>query len=115
MVSTRPRLGPRLSLAQKDQPSRPIRSRTRRSERPRFSEAEQLLATARPEIIAPWKIVEAVKAGLEESYEAGLSREQQVFDECMQSLATRNKIYLFFATRETSKIPELAGADRPLR
>ncbi len=74
-----------------------------------FSEAEHRLVHARPEIIAPWKIIEAVKTGLTESYEAGLLKEQQVFDECMQSLAARNKIYLFFATRETSKIPELAG------
>ncbi len=74
-----------------------------------YHEAQQQLNGARPEIIAPWKIIEAVQAGLEESYEAGLLKEQQVFDECMRSLATRNKIYLFFATRETSKIPELAG------
>ena len=74
-----------------------------------YHEAERLLSGARPEIIAPWKIVEAVKAGLEESYEAGLLKEQHVFDECMQSLSTQNKIYLFLATSQTSKIPELAG------
>jgi 3-hydroxyacyl-CoA dehydrogenase len=38
-----------------------------------------------------------------------LLKEQQVFAECMQTLAPRNKIYLFFATSGTSKIPELAG------
>ena len=73
-----------------------------------------MLATTRPEILAPRKIVEAVKAGLEESFEAGLLREQHVFDECMRSLATQNKIHLFFATRGSSKISELAGA-RPFR
>ena len=36
VVSTRPGPGPLLSRAQKDQPSRPTRSRTRRSETPRF-------------------------------------------------------------------------------
>ncbi len=72
-------------------------------------EAIQLVDAARPELIAPRKIVEAVKAGWEESFSAGLSREQHGFDECMQSLATRNKIYLFFATRETSKIAELSS------
>ncbi|MHB8864411.1 MAG: 3-hydroxyacyl-CoA dehydrogenase NAD-binding domain-containing protein [Pirellulaceae bacterium] len=75
-----------------------------------FDEAERRLTGARPEIIAPWKIMEAVKAGLNVSFEAGLLKEQQVFAQCMQSLGTRNKIYLFFATKETSKIPELASA-----
>lgn len=74
-----------------------------------FQHAQESLAGARPEIIAPWRIVEAVKTGLQRSYEAGLAKEQQAFAECMQSPATRNKIYLFFATRRTSKIPELAS------
>ncbi len=80
-----------------------------------YKRAARMLSHARPEIIAPWKIVAAVQAGLEESYAAGLSKEQQVFAECMQSRGTRNKIYLFFATHQTSKIPELADeATRPL-
>ncbi len=76
-----------------------------------FQEAQELVDKVRPEIIAPRKIVEAVKLGLEESFQAGLLREQEAFAECMDSLATRNKIYLFFATRRTGKAPELAGAE----
>lgn len=68
-----------------------------------FEKAKALLDANRSEIIAPAKIAEAVRAGLEESFEAGLRAEQTGFAECMDTLATQNKIYLFFATRETSK------------
>jgi len=77
-----------------------------------FEEAGKRLARGRPEIIAPKKILEAVRAGLDESVETGLVKEQTGFAECMDTLATRNLIYLFFATRETGKIDGLAG-DRP--
>ncbi|HUT89178.1 MAG TPA: 3-hydroxyacyl-CoA dehydrogenase NAD-binding domain-containing protein [Thermoguttaceae bacterium] len=79
-----------------------------------FDEAEKLAAGMRPEIIAPRKIIDAVKAGLEESADAGLVREQTGFAECMATPAAQNKIYLFFAIRQTSKVPDLAEA-RPLR
>jgi len=73
-----------------------------------FEEAEKLASGMRPEIIAPRKIIDAVRAGLEESVESGLAREQTGFAECMGTPAAQNKIYLFFATRQTSKLPELA-------
>lgn len=75
-----------------------------------FRSAEARLAGARPEIIAPFRIIEAVKVGLADSFEAGLCKEQEVFAECMATLPTQNKIYLFFATRETAKVPDLADA-----
>ena len=70
-----------------------------------FEEAERRVAMSRPEIVAPMKILEAVQTGLEESVEAGLAREQTGFAECMETRATRNRIYLFFATREAGKVP----------
>ncbi len=72
-----------------------------------FEQAQKLIEKVRPEIISPKKIIEAVRTGLEESYQAGLKKEQQGFAECMDTLATRNKIYLFFAGRKTDKVPEL--------
>ncbi len=72
-------------------------------------EARRIVVATRPEIVAPGKILEAVQAGWDDSFAAGLQREQHGFDQCLRSLATRNKIDLFFATRETGKIPELAG------
>ncbi len=64
-----------------------------------FTGTEKSLEKGRPEIIAPWKILDAVRTGLTESVEAGYRKEQTGFAECMETLATRNKIYLFFATR----------------
>jgi len=75
-----------------------------------FERAAKLIQSVRDEIIAPKKTLEAVRTGLEGSYQAGLKKEQEAFAECMDTLATRNKIYLFFATRKTGKIPELQGA-----
>jgi len=76
-----------------------------------FAEAEKFLATVRPELIAPRKILEAVKIGLEQSVQAGLRQEQEAFAACSQTLATRNKMYLFFATRQAAKPPGVAGAE----
>lgn len=75
-----------------------------------LAEAEKIAAAIRPEIIAPRKIIEAVRIGLRESFTAGLRCEQQSFAECMQTRATRNRIHLFFATRNVAKLPELAKA-----
>ncbi|MHC4120879.1 MAG: 3-hydroxyacyl-CoA dehydrogenase NAD-binding domain-containing protein [Planctomycetota bacterium] len=72
-----------------------------------FENAQKLVEKVRPEIVAPKKIIEAVRTGLDESYEAGLKKEQKNFAECMDTLATRSKIYLFFAGRKIGKVPEL--------
>ena len=79
-----------------------------------FEQAQKLIENVRPEIIAPKRIIEAVRAGIDNSYQAGLKAEQEAFAECMETLATRNKIYLFFATRKTGKVPELE-AQTPTR
>ncbi|MGQ9576222.1 MAG: 3-hydroxyacyl-CoA dehydrogenase NAD-binding domain-containing protein [Thermoguttaceae bacterium] len=76
-----------------------------------FSKAEQAIAAMRPELIAPRKILQAVRIGLEASFEAGLREEQQAFAECMATLGTQNKIYLFIASRQTAKLPELEGVE----
>jgi 3-hydroxyacyl-CoA dehydrogenase len=78
-----------------------------------FHQAQELISRMRPEVIAPRKIVEAVWAGMEDSVQAGLRKEQEAFAECMATLATQNKIYLFFATRQTGKLSELEGVEPP--
>ncbi len=77
-----------------------------------FDQADKLLAAGRPELVAPAKIVDAVKVGIHESFEAGLRREQLAFAECMATRATQNKIYLFFATRQAGKVPGLRDPQR---
>jgi len=75
-----------------------------------LARAEPLLAKSPSEIIAPRKIVEAVRVGLNESFQAGLAAEQDAFAACMETPATRNKIDLFFAMRGASKVAGLDGA-----
>jgi 3-hydroxyacyl-CoA dehydrogenase len=65
--------------------------------RNRAVQGEFTTAETRPELIAPSRILAAVKA---ESYEDGLRAEQTGFADCMKTLATRNKIYMFFAIRQ---------------
>lgn len=80
-----------------------------------FRAAEASLAQAHPEIIAPRKILEVVRTGLDESFEAGLAAEQDAFAKCLATRPAQNKIHLFFATRQTAKLPELAGVEpRPV-
>ncbi|MGD0897154.1 MAG: enoyl-CoA hydratase-related protein, partial [Thermoguttaceae bacterium] len=77
------------------------------AQRAAFAKADQRAAAGRPEIIAPGKIVEAVRVGVEESFQAGLLREQEAFKDCMATLATQNKIYVFCASRKTGRIDRL--------
>ena len=55
----------------------------------------------------PGKILDAVRAGVEESFQAGLLAEQEAFRQCMATRATQNKIYVFCASRQTVNVPEL--------
>ncbi len=71
-----------------------------------WHEAERAAARSRPEILAPKKIVEAVRAGIERSPADGLRCEQESFAACIGSQAARSKIHLFFATRRAAKTPE---------
>lgn len=75
-----------------------------------FAQANKQIAGTRPELVAPALILEAVRVGVEESFEQGLQAEQELFARCMDSLATRNKIHVFFATRDTAKTPDLGDA-----
>lgn len=73
-----------------------------------YEKAAGLIARVRPEIVAPRQILDCVRTGLEESFAAGLQREQTAFGECLATPGARHKIQLFFATRQTAKLPELA-------
>lgn len=81
-----------------------------------FAAAEALLARTPAELAAPRLIVAAVKTGLNDSVQAGLACERQAFAQSVASAAAQNRIYLFFASRQTAKVPELEGvAPLPVR
>ena len=75
-----------------------------------FAESEQSLATGRLELIAPGQIFGAVRSGLIDSFDAGLRTEQEAFAACLDTLATRNMIHVFFAVRGTAKQAECDDA-----
>jgi 3-hydroxyacyl-CoA dehydrogenase len=74
-----------------------------------FTEAEKLVSRSRSELIAASVILDCVRTGIEKSFAVGLRAEQDGFARCMATLATRNKIHVFFATRDTAKVPDLAN------
>lgn len=75
-----------------------------------FVQAEKQVAKTRPELVAPPIILNAVRMGIESSFPDGLRAEQELFARCMETPATRNKIHVFFATRDTAKTPDLGRA-----
>lgn len=74
-----------------------------------FDWADEYVARQRPELVAPKEIAAAVRKGIEGGLDVGLEAERIAFARCIETAATRNKIYLFFATRQTAKVPELSG------
>lgn len=66
------------------------------------------------ELVAPEQIARAVQVGLAEGFDAGLANEQHAFARCVLSAPAQNKIYLFFARRQTAKAAEVSppGARR---
>jgi 3-hydroxyacyl-CoA dehydrogenase len=80
-----------------------------------FVDARGIVDRAPAGIVGPARIVEAVRTGIEQSVDAGMAFEQRAFAECLTAPAAQNKIYLFYATRDTGKLPELAGIEpRPV-
>lgn len=74
-----------------------------------LEQAEALAASSRPELPAPRRLVAAVRAGLEKTYEAGILAEREALAECMALPAARHRIDLMLARRQLGRLPELAG------
>jgi 3-hydroxyacyl-CoA dehydrogenase len=80
---------------------------------------ERLTAQAKrqfPHRVAPLSAIEAVSASLHLPFEAGLQREEQIANRSKETIEAKAQIHVFFAERETRKIPGLAGgAPRKIR
>lgn len=74
-----------------------------------FESAGKTACKVHPEIIAPHKIIQAVRTGITGSFEAGLESERKGFAACMATTAAKNRISNFFASRATAKVDELAS------
>ncbi|HVS76350.1 MAG TPA: 3-hydroxyacyl-CoA dehydrogenase NAD-binding domain-containing protein [Steroidobacteraceae bacterium] len=80
---------------------------------------ERLKAKAKsqfPHRVAPFSAIEAVTASLTLPFEEGLLLEEQIANRSKATVEAKALIHVFFAERETRKIPGLqTGAPRPIR
>ncbi len=70
-----------------------------------LARAEEQVMDIRAELVAPRKILDAVRVGADESFQAGLLREQEAFRKCIESPATLNKFYVLRAKKAMGKTP----------
>ena len=69
-----------------------------------------------PHRVAPLSAIEAVSAAVTEPFEQGLRIEEQIANRSKATVEAKAQIHVFFAERETRKIPGLApGAPRAIR
>jgi 3-hydroxyacyl-CoA dehydrogenase len=57
---------------------------------------------------APSAVLEAIQASTELPFEAGCKREEELFNDCLQSGESKALIHIFFGERAAAKIPALA-------
>ncbi len=60
-----------------------------------------------PHLVAPLKAIDAVEAATQLPFDAGMRREAELFVECLYSEQSKALVHVFFAERETSKVPGL--------
>ena len=68
--------------------------------------ANSIKRRARGEL-APFKIIECVRAAVTLPFDEGIKRERALFRDCLASEQARGLIHLFFAERTASKIPDV--------
>ena len=56
---------------------------------------------------APFAVVDAVEAGLRNTFDAGSIREREIFAGCVVSTESKSLRHLFFAERDVAKVPDV--------
>lgn len=78
--------------------------------------AHAKIASTSNGLISPFKIIEAVDAGICNGFEDGLKVERALFFECIDSPQRAALIHAFFAEREVTKVPHLKSPfPRPIQ
>ena len=72
-----------------------------------FDDFRKSIARRQRGFLAPFNIVECVRAAVELPFDEGMARERALFDECHKSDKARAQIHLFFAERAAGKIPDV--------
>jgi 3-hydroxyacyl-CoA dehydrogenase len=63
---------------------------------------------------APFAVVDAIEAGIQQGFDRGSQREREIFAECVVSTESKALRHLFFAEREVAKVPDVPK-DTPTR
>jgi 3-hydroxyacyl-CoA dehydrogenase len=63
---------------------------------------------------APFAVVDAIEAGIQNGFDTGSERERELFAQCVVSTESKALRHLFFAEREAAKVPDIAR-DTPTR
>jgi 3-hydroxyacyl-CoA dehydrogenase len=71
------------------------------------SQMRQSLARTARGMRAPYAVVDAIEAGLQNPFDAGSVRERELFADCVVSTESKALRHLFFAEREVAKVPDV--------
>jgi len=63
---------------------------------------------------APFAVVDAIEAGVQQGFDRGSQREREIFAECVVSTESKALRHLFFAERDVAKVPDVPK-DTPTR
>lgn len=58
-------------------------------------------------LAAPYAAVDAIEAGLQQSFDAGSLRERELFADCVVSTESKALRHMFFAERDAARIPDV--------
>ena len=95
-------------LVSEKRPLRKIREETAEAPSAGFYENfEQSISKRARGYLAPYKIIEATKAAVELPFEEGVSRERELFQDCLRSDQSKGLMKLFFGERTCTKIPDV--------
>jgi|RhiMethySRZTD1v2_1073278.scaffolds.fasta_scaffold03223_8 3-hydroxyacyl-CoA dehydrogenase len=72
-----------------------------------FAEFRKGLERSARGFFAPFRCVDAVEAAATLPFDEGLTRERELFAQCMQSTQSKAQIHVFFSEREVGKIPDV--------
>lgn len=72
-----------------------------------FDDFRKSIARRQRGFLAPFHIIECVRAAVELPFDEGMARERELFDECHRSDKARAQIHLFFAERAANKVPDV--------
>ena len=102
-------------IVAENQPSSRVRDRQDKVEAARgkpeiFAEFRKKNARSFRGFKAPENIIKAIEAAVELPFEAGMKREQELFHELHDSTESAAQRHVFFAERETSKIPDVPAS-----